>query len=138
MPRLAPRLGFEASAQVYEAFIGDLVAAMPLGDFAPQLYCSEEADSFRALYPGVELSVSSAPTAALLGRLRRRELDLALLTLPIVADDMQVTPVLKEELVVVTAPGHPLVRERPIQPKSLGRYPLILYESGSNTRRVPP
>ena len=91
---------------------------------------------FRSLYPRVELSVSSAPTATLLERLRRRELDLALLTLPIVAADVVVVPALKEEMVVVTAPGHPLVRERPVAPKSLGRFPLILYEAGSNTRRI--
>lgn len=91
---------------------------------------------FRSLYPRIELSVSSAPTAALLERLRRRELDLALLTLPIVAADVLVVPALKEEMVVVTAPGHPLVRERLVAPKSLGRFPLILYEAGSNTRRI--
>ncbi len=43
---------------------------------------------------------------------------------------------LKEEMVVVTAPGHPLSRERNVEAKSLGRYPLILYEAGSNTRKV--
>jgi DNA-binding transcriptional LysR family regulator len=91
---------------------------------------------FRSLYPKVELSLSSAPTAALLERLRRRELDLALLTLPVVAADVEVKPVIKEEMVVVTAPGHPLMRERPVAPKSLGRYPLIVYEAGSNTRRI--
>ncbi len=41
-----------------------------------------------------------------------------------------------EEMVVVTAPGHALMRERPVAPKSLGRFPLIVYESGSNTRRI--
>jgi DNA-binding transcriptional LysR family regulator len=91
---------------------------------------------FRSLYPKIDLSRSSGPTAALLERLRRRELDLALLTLPIVAADVEVRPALKEEMVVVTAPGHPLVRERPVAPKSLGRFPLILYEAGSNTRRI--
>jgi len=54
----------------------------------------------------------------------------------IVARDLEVRPVLKEEMVVVTAPGHPLSRERTVEPKSLGRYPLILYEAGSNTRKV--
>ncbi|PYQ45825.1 MAG: hypothetical protein DMF77_03155 [Acidobacteria bacterium] len=53
-----------------------------------------------------------------------------------VAKDMEVVPVLKEEMVVVTAPGHPLSRERNIEAKSLGKYPLILYEAGSNTRKV--
>ena len=91
---------------------------------------------FRALYPKVELSVINASTPAVLESLRRHELDLALLTLPIVADDLQVRPALREEMVVVTAPGHPLSRRKPVAPEDLAAHPLILYESGSNTRRV--
>ena len=91
---------------------------------------------FRALYPAVELTVTSAATSTLLDSLRRHELDLALLTLPIVGDEFEVRPALREEMVVVTAPGHPLSKKRPVDPQDLGSHPLILYESGSNTRKV--
>ena len=91
---------------------------------------------YRRLYPQVDLRVVSGPSEAILRKIRAREVDLALLTLPIVARDLEVVPVLKEEMVVVTAPGHPLSRERSVEAKSLGKFPLILYESGSNTRRV--
>ena len=37
---------------------------------------------------------------------------------------------------VVTAPGHPLSKKRPVAPEDLANHPLILYEAGSNTRRV--
>jgi DNA-binding transcriptional LysR family regulator len=40
---------------------------------------------FRALYPKVDLTVTNAATSTVLDRLRGHELDLALLTLPIVA-----------------------------------------------------
>jgi hypothetical protein len=62
MPRLAARLGAEAAAQVYEAFIGDLVAAMPLAEFVPHLYAAEEAESFRSLYPGVRVRAQRGRT----------------------------------------------------------------------------
>src|SRR5713226_7778339 len=88
------------------------------------------------LYKEVDLRVVSAATETILRLIRNHEVDLALLTLPIVAKDVEVVPVLKEEMVVVTAPGHPLSRERTIDAKSLGKYPLILYEAGSNTRKV--
>src|SRR4029078_1194434 len=91
---------------------------------------------FRALYPKVELSVTNAASAVVLDTLRRHELDLALLTLPIVGEGLQVRPALREEMVVVTAPGHPLSKKRPVAPADLGNHPLILYESVSNTRRV--
>jgi len=91
---------------------------------------------YRRLYPGVDLRVTAGSSEKILERVRAHEIDLGLLTLPILARDMEVVPVLKEELVVVTAAGHPLSRERSIDPKALSRFPLILYETGSNTRKV--
>jgi DNA-binding transcriptional LysR family regulator len=91
---------------------------------------------FRSLYRGVDLKVTSGTAETLLKLMRSHEVDLGLLTLPIVASDFEVRPALKEELVVVTAPGHPLTRSATVEGKDLGRYPLILYETGSNTRKV--
>jgi DNA-binding transcriptional LysR family regulator len=91
---------------------------------------------YRRLFPGVDLRVTAGSSEKILERVRAHEIDLGLLTLPIVARDMEVVPVLREELVVVTAPGHPLSRERSIDPKSLSKFPVILYETGSNTRKV--
>lgn len=91
---------------------------------------------FRTLYKGMDLRVVSTGTATILRLIREHEIDMALLTLPIVEADLEVRPVLKEEMVVVTAASHPLGRERTVDPRALARYPLVLYESGSNTRRV--
>jgi DNA-binding transcriptional LysR family regulator len=91
---------------------------------------------FRSLYKEVDLRVTSGTSEAILRLVRNHQVDLGLLTLPIVATDLEVQPVLKEEMVVVTAPRHPLSRERTVDAKSLGRYPLVLFERGSNTRKV--
>jgi DNA-binding transcriptional LysR family regulator len=91
---------------------------------------------FRKLYREVDLRVTSGTSEAILRLLRNHEVDLGLLTLPIVGADLEVVPVLKEEMVVVTAPGHPLARSRAVDPKDLARYPWILFESGSNSRKV--
>jgi DNA-binding transcriptional LysR family regulator len=91
---------------------------------------------YRRLYPGVDLRVVSAPTETILRRLRAHEVDLALLTLPLTDRDLEVVPVLKEEMVVVTAPGHPLARRRAVDAEAIARFPLILYEAGSNSRRL--
>jgi DNA-binding transcriptional LysR family regulator len=91
---------------------------------------------FRSLYRGVDLQVTSGTSEAILRLIRQHEVDLGLLTLPIVASDLVVVPVLKEEMVVVTARRHPLARRAAVEAASLGRFPLILYESGSNTRKV--
>jgi DNA-binding transcriptional LysR family regulator len=91
---------------------------------------------YRRLHENVDLRVSTGTFEAILAKLRSREVDLALLTLPVVAKDLEVVPVLKEELVVVTAPRHPLARKGLVDPRELGAYPLILYEQGSNTREA--
>ena len=91
---------------------------------------------FRSLYEEVDLRVTSGTSEAILRLVRNHQVDLGLLTLPIVATDLEVQPVLKEEMVVVTAPRHALSRERTVDAKSLGRYPLVLFERGSNTRKM--
>jgi DNA-binding transcriptional LysR family regulator len=91
---------------------------------------------FRSLYQDVELRVTSGTSEAILRLVRNHQVDLGLLTLPIVAPDLEVHPVLKEEMVVVTAPRHPLSRERTVEPRSLARFPFILFERGSNTRKI--
>lgn len=91
---------------------------------------------YRSLYKHVDLRVTSGTSEAILRLLRNHEVDLGLLTLPIVEKDLEVIPVLKEEMVVVTAPGHPLTRRRLVRPDELAKHPLILFEPGSNTRKM--
>jgi DNA-binding transcriptional LysR family regulator len=91
---------------------------------------------FRSLYRNLDLRVAAGTADEILRLLRLNELDLALLTLPIVGDDLEIRPVLKEEMVVVTARGHALARERHVDPKNLAKHGMVLFESGSNTRHV--
>ena len=87
-------------------------------------------------YKGVDIKVVTGRNENILALLRGHEVDLALLTLPILDRDLEVVPVLKEEMVVVTAKNHPLANQRSVDVKTLASYPQILYEEGSNTRRV--
>ena len=91
---------------------------------------------YRKLHPDVDVRVSSGSSEEIIRKLRSHEMDLALLTLPVIADDLQVIPVLKEEMVVVTAQRHPFARKRMVNAREIGKYPLILYETGSRTRET--
>ncbi|CAN5534357.1 LysR family transcriptional regulator [soil metagenome] len=91
---------------------------------------------FRAQFRDVDLLVKTGSTQAVLQLLRNHQLDLALLTLPVAGTDLEVKPALKEELVVVTAPKHPLTKHHTIDAKMLSEHPLVLFEPGSNTRML--
>lgn len=91
---------------------------------------------FRAHYKQVDLRIVTGTTESILRLLRSREIDVALLTLPLIDSDLEVFPVLREEMVVIAGAKNPLTRGRLIEPRALARHPLILFEKGSNTRRV--
>jgi DNA-binding transcriptional LysR family regulator len=87
-------------------------------------------------HPEIDFRVVSGTSEQVLDRIHKHDVDLGLLTLPIVGRDLEVIPVLKEEMVVVTGRGHVLTRRRLVDAEELGRYPMILYEAGSNTRKA--
>jgi DNA-binding transcriptional LysR family regulator len=91
---------------------------------------------FRRLHPEVDVKVITGSAERLLRKLRAGAADLGLLTLPIDEPDLVTVPVMREELMVVTYPTHPLAKRGRVEPQDLVRQPFVLYEPGSNTRRV--
>jgi len=53
LPGIVRRLGAEGAAQVYEAFIGDIVAGLPLAPCTASLYALDNEEAFRESFPGV-------------------------------------------------------------------------------------
>jgi DNA-binding transcriptional LysR family regulator len=91
---------------------------------------------YRQRHPDVEIKVITGGTPRLVRKLRSGAADLGLLTLPIDDSALQTVPAIEEELLLVMPVAHPLAAERTISPKALVRQPFILFETGSNTRRV--
>ncbi len=91
---------------------------------------------FRRHHPDVEIKVITGGTPRLVRKLRSGAADLGLLTLPIEDQALTTVPIIREELLLVTPPGHRLASGKPIPPSALVRQPFILFEQGSNTRRV--
>jgi DNA-binding transcriptional LysR family regulator len=88
------------------------------------------------VHPQLDLKITGASSDKCIAELRTGVADLGLLTLPIDAPDLVAVPVLQEELLLVTEPKHPLAKKRKIVPSDLTRQPFVLFETGSNTRRV--
>lgn len=90
----------------------------------------------RRVHPALDLKISAGSTERCITQLRAGTADLGMLTLPIEVPDLVSVPVLKEELLLVGHARHPLARQRKIDAADLADQPFVLFESGSNTRRV--
>jgi LysR family transcriptional activator of glutamate synthase operon len=91
---------------------------------------------FGRRYPGIDITVREEVAAMLIAELAAGELDLVLALV-----DPQDTPpgiegrrLLTEELVVITAPDHPLARRKRVPTSALAGEPLIAYGPGSALR----
>lgn len=91
---------------------------------------------FRRHHPDADLKIIAGATDKCLAGLRSGQADVALLTLPISDADLVTVPALQEELLLVTAPTHPLARKSRVTPADLRNQAFVLFETGSNTRRV--
>ncbi len=88
------------------------------------------------LHPHIELDLQIANTAAVQAAVLDHRVDLGL-TEGLVASDTLVTEVVaSDEMLVIAAPGHPLLSRAPILAQELTQVPLLLREHGSGTREV--
>src|SRR5687768_11462686 len=90
----------------------------------------------RRVHPHLDMKVTVGSADRSIAMLRAGAGDLGLLTLPIDAADLISVPVLREELLLVTYPTHPLARKKHISPADLDGQPFVLFETGSITRRT--
>jgi DNA-binding transcriptional LysR family regulator len=84
----------------------------------------------------MEIKVLTGATSRLIRKLRAGATDLGLLTLPVDEPDLVTVPVMREEMLLVTLPSHPLARKKRIVPADLVGQRFVLFEAGSNSRRV--
>jgi DNA-binding transcriptional LysR family regulator len=90
----------------------------------------------RRVHPHLDMKVTVGSAERSIAMLRSGAGDLGLLTLPVEASDLVAVPVLREELLLVTYPAHPLAKKKTIAPADLDKQPFVLFETGSITRRL--
>jgi DNA-binding transcriptional LysR family regulator len=90
----------------------------------------------RRAHPNLDLKITVGSAERSIAMLRSGAGDLGLITLPVEASDLVAVPVLREELLLITYPAHPLAKKRQVTPADLTRQPFILFETGSITRRI--
>ena len=90
----------------------------------------------RRSHPKLDVKLMVATAGRSVQEIRAGHVDAGLLTLPVEEADLVTLPVLREELLLVTMPGHPLAKHKKITPADLAGEPFVAFEAGSGTRRV--
>ncbi len=92
--------------------------------------------AFHRRHPAIRLLLDIGNTAQVVERLRGGSLETAFVEGPVSGGDLLVTAWREDRLVVVAAPGHPVLSGGPVPLERLLAEPFILREPGSGTREV--
>jgi DNA-binding transcriptional LysR family regulator len=91
---------------------------------------------FHGRYPDVEVSLITGNTQQIEQALGQQEIDLGIVEGHSRHSSISYTEFMKDEIVLVSNPAHPLAKKASIRPEDLTRIPLLLREPGSGTLEV--
>lgn len=112
-----------------ELRVGGTISAA--STFLPQILAK-----FRRSYPAVSLSLQPGHTPLLIDKLRRNDLDVAVLGCEVKEPDLEICSLIPDEIVLVGASDHPLARKKSVQPQELNGIEFMFREVGSDSRDV--
>jgi DNA-binding transcriptional LysR family regulator len=87
--------------------------------------------TFRARYPGVEVSIRTGRSDQVLEMLLEDEVQVGIVR-ALVHQDVETVHLYDDEVVLVTDPGHPFTREASADIAEVGKQPLIFFDKGSS------
>jgi len=87
-------------------------------------------------HPHAEVTVTSGTSAELVGKILSGELDMAFVSLPVQARNIETELLSRDQLVAIASPRHPHSDKKVISAFALAGERLILGERGGNTRRL--
>lgn len=93
-------------------------------------------DALRAALPEIDLSVYVDNTAVIEERLLQNELDAAVVEGVIHRDEIAVSPIIRDCLILVCSRAHPFADRESVEPEELSRESFLLREQGSGTRAL--
>lgn len=89
---------------------------------------------FREIYPDVHVCLNVVNRETLLKQLDENSIDMVFMGQPPEGHDLLAKPFMKNPLVVIAAPKHPLAKEKNIPPERLLKESIVGRELGSGTR----
>jgi DNA-binding transcriptional LysR family regulator len=99
-------------------------------------YLPELINRYQRQHPGVTVSVDILPNERVVENTAALDNDIGFISDPIRHRGLTVREVLRERLVLIAAPGHPLAHRRTIRPKDLDGQPIIMHEPGSALQKA--
>jgi DNA-binding transcriptional LysR family regulator len=92
--------------------------------------------AFRRAYPQIEIRASIGNTAQVATAVEDRETELGFVEAAIHSEQLTSTTVARDQIIVVVAPYHELLKRKPFSPTDLMEVEWVLREPGSGTRAV--
>jgi DNA-binding transcriptional LysR family regulator len=85
---------------------------------------------FKKSYPSVNVSIHRAERSRILEQVIDNSVDFGVVSLPVSDNRLTVVPVHRDELVVITAPSHPLAKSKAVTIAQVTEHPLLLPKLG--------
>jgi DNA-binding transcriptional LysR family regulator len=92
--------------------------------------------SFQSANPDITIKVDSGNSDDMIKTLVTMENDVVIVASQKTSQKLYSFPLIKEDLVLITAKGHPLSRHETVSLSQIAEYPLIIREKGSSTRKI--
>lgn len=89
---------------------------------------------YAAKYPQVDVQVTVGNTEEIIAGVRENTLDLGMIEGEAAHSGLRVAPFMKDEMILIGSPGHPLAALRYVSPDMLQDQVWVLREHGSGTR----
>src|SRR5919197_1349006 len=128
----------EAGLEVLQQLRGIVAGRIRLGTSASfSIYLLPPAlRRFRSRYPRAELAVVTGNAPEIARAVVARELDVGIVSLPVRARELAVSPFYRDEVVAIAPPERGWRRGQRAAARDLVGAPLILFERGATLRRV--
>ncbi|MEK8213264.1 selenium metabolism-associated LysR family transcriptional regulator [Paenibacillus sp. FSL L8-0463] len=109
-----------------------LGASLTIGEYVlPRLL-----GPFGKAYPNISIMMKVMNTSQIMEEINKHQLNFGLIEAPVSHPDMEIEPVMGDELNLIVPSGHPLADREEVTLEEALEYPFVLREQGSGTRRV--
>jgi DNA-binding transcriptional LysR family regulator len=109
------------------------------GATAVSFLLPEAIADFQRLHPGIRFQVKEAGSRDVEFDVVNEKLELGIVTLPVQSqwsNEFEVVPLIRDRIVPVAAKGHPVLREKNLEPSSLQGLGVVGFEAGSAIRQL--